>query len=255
MFFFLSKVLAYLVMPFTVITVALLVSVFIRNQSLRKKLFIVAVAALYFFSNGFIANEMMLWWEIPPTPFKDIKKTYEWGVVLTGVTKYDSGPEDRVYFACGADRVTHTVQLYKTGLIKKILVSGGSGRLDAPQRKEAHEVAAALKLMGVLEDDILIESESRNTHESAAAVKKMLQTLTVPSECLLITSAYHLRRSNLCFKKVGWAMDCFSVDFHSHKRSFSIEGILIPNIEAMGNWQIILKEWTGIVAYKIARYI
>src|SRR5258706_528699 len=121
--------------------------------------------------------------------------SYSWGIILTGITKYETGPPDRIYFSCGADRVTHTVQLYKLGKIKKILVSGGSGSLDSPDRKEANEVAEALMLMGIPAKDIVTESESRNTHESAEAVKKMLTGQAVPSECLLITSAYHLRRS------------------------------------------------------------
>jgi uncharacterized SAM-binding protein YcdF (DUF218 family) len=240
MFFALSKILLYAVMPLTIVCVLLVSSIFIKRQSLKKRIFVTGLALLLFFSNDFIANEVMHWWETPVTPLKGFTRNYEWGIVLTGITKHDSGPQDRIYFKCGADRVTHTLQLYKMGRIKKILVSGGSGRLDAPDRKEALEVASALKLMGVLEDDIVTESESRNTHESAEAVKKMLQDQTVPGECLLISSGYHLRRSNLCFKKVGWAMDCFSVDFHTHARRYSPDVWLIPSIEAFGNWNILI---------------
>src|ERR1051325_6968211 len=128
MFFFLSKLLADILKPFTVICILLLAGLFIRRQQLRKKFLISGLCMLFFFSNDFIVNEVMRWWEIPVTPLQDFKRTYEWGVILTGVTKHDTGPQDRVYFTCGADRVTHTVQLYKTGRIKKVLVSGGSGR-------------------------------------------------------------------------------------------------------------------------------
>jgi len=255
MFFILSKVLAYMVMPFTIICFLLVATWITKKQSLRKKLFVISLSLLFFFSNDFIANEVMMLWEIPVTPLKDFKRTYEWGIILTGVTKHDTGPQDRIYFSCGADRVTHTVQLYKTGRIKKILVSGGSGRLDAPERKEAFEVEEALKLMGVLQDDIVTESESRNTHESAIGVKKILQTQTAPYQCILITSGYHMRRSTACFKKQGWNMDSFSVDFHSHKRKYSFDTLLIPKIEALGNWNILIKEWIGMIAYRVAGYI
>ena len=174
---------------------------------------------------------------------------------MTGVTKYDTGPQDRVYFSCGADRVTHTLQLYKLGKIKKILVSGGSGRLDALNRKEAFEVAEALMLMGVPASDIVTESESRNTHESAEAVKKLLTGQAAPSECLLITSAYHLRRSLACYKKVGWNMDTFSVDFHATVRKFYLDTLLVPSVDALRDWHVLIKEWTGMIAYKVAGYI
>ncbi|MBI1766904.1 MAG: YdcF family protein [Bacteroidetes bacterium] len=255
MFFVLSKIVAYVVMPFTVVCILLATALFIKKQTLKKKLFVISLSLLFFFSNDFIENEVMMLWEVPVTPFKDLKKNYEWGILLTGVTKYDTGPLDRIYFACGADRVTHTVQLYKTGRIKKILVSGGSGRLDAPERKEAFEVEAALKLMGVPQEDIITESESRNTHESAVAVKKMLVDQAIPSECILITSGYHLRRSAACFRKERWNMDCFSVDFRSHKRKYSFDILLIPKVEVLSNWNTLIKEWTGMIAYKAAGYI
>jgi uncharacterized SAM-binding protein YcdF (DUF218 family) len=255
MFFLLSKILAFASKPLTLAMVLFLVAAFVKKQPRRKRLFITGFSVLLFFCNHFIANEVMNLWEVPVTPFKDLKKNYEWGIVLTGVTRYDVGPDDRVYFACGADRVTHTVQLYKMGKIRKILVSGGSGRLDAPDRKEAFEVAAALKLMGVLEDDILLESESRNTHESAQAVKKILSDKADPSECILITSAFHLRRSIACFRKAGLSVDMFSVDFKSHKRKYSFETLVIPSSEALDTWSVIIKEWVGMLAYKIAGYI
>jgi uncharacterized SAM-binding protein YcdF (DUF218 family) len=255
MFFLLSKVLLFLVMPFTIVCGLLVTAVFVRRARLKKRLLIAGIALMLFFSNEFMANEAMKLWEVPVTPIKDLKKNYELGIVLTGMTNHDVGPNDRIYFNASADRAIHTVQLYKMGKLKKILVSGGSGRLDAPEAKEAVEAASALKMMGVLEDDIMIESESRNTHESAEAVKKMLANDIDPSTCLLITSGYHLRRSLACFRKVGLNMDSFSVDFKSHKRKYSFDILFVPKVEAIGTWNVLVKEWVGMIAYKAAGYI
>ncbi|MBS1488486.1 MAG: YdcF family protein [Bacteroidetes bacterium] len=250
----LSKILAYAIMPVTVISLLLVASAFIKNPRRKKRFFIVALSLLLFFSNDFIANEAVLAWEIPLTPFSQIKKEYAYAIVLTGVTKHEPGFHDRVFFNRGADRVIHTMQLYKMGIVKKIVVSGGSGRLTAMDRKEADEMADALLLMGVRQEDILKEGESRNTRESAVAVKKMLQGITTPAECLLVTSAYHMRRSAACFKKVGWPMDTFTVDFLSHQRNFYVDTLLIPKGEAIGNWQIIIREWVGLMMYKLVGY-
>src|SRR5579885_1792461 len=152
MFFLLSKVLSFLVMPLTIISGLFIGAALVKAAERKRQLFLAALALLIFFSNDFIVNEVMMLWEVPVTAMKDLRKNYEVGIVLTGVTMHDVGPNDRVYFACGADRVTHTLQLYKMGKLKKILVSGGSGRLDAPEAKEAFEVASAFRLMGVLED-------------------------------------------------------------------------------------------------------
>jgi len=255
MFFILSKILAYLIMPLVIICCFLVAASLIKKQSLKKILFYVGLSLLLFSSNDFIVNEVMLLWEVPITPFSKMNKNYEWAILLTGVTKYDEGLlKDRVFFSRGADRVTHTVQLYKLRKVKKILVSGGSGNLATRNRKEADEIEDALLLMGVPQEDIVKETNSRNTHESSVAVKNILMGKTTPDSCLLVTSAYHMRRSAACFAKVDWKMDCFSVDFLSHSRKYTPDALLIPRIEAIGNWQVLIKEWIGMISYKLAGY-
>jgi len=255
MFFILSKTLNYLTQPLTIICALLLLSLVVRTPKWKKYLFRGGVVLLFFFSNEFIANEVVALWEVKATPFSEIKKTYAYGIVLTGVTRSEMLPPDRVYFQRGADRVTHTVQLYKLGLIKKILVSGGSGRLIDIGEKEADQIGSALELMGIPPSAILIENKSKNTHESALEVKKILEGLTTPEQCILVTSGYHIRRSAASFAKVGFKMDTFATDFISHKRSFTLDVLLVPKLEAMGMWQTTLKEWVGFCAYWISGYV
>lgn len=255
MFFFVSKVLGYIISPFIVICGLLIASLIVKKQPVKKRLLYAGLFLMFFCANDFIANEMMMWWEIPVTPYSEMTRTYDWAIVLTGVTKHEEGLHDRVFFNRGADRVTHTVQLYKMGKVKKILVSGGSGRLVAVDRKEAEDVADAMLLMGVPPADIVIEINSRNTHESAVAAKAMLDGKTTAADCLLVTSAYHMRRSAACFAKVGWKTDCFTVDFLSHSRRFTPDVLLIPKLEAIANWHTLLREWLGMVSYKLAGYI
>lgn len=255
MFFVLSKILVYLIMPIVIICGLFIASALVRRQTLKKRFFLTGLFLLLFLSNDFIANEAVRLWEVPVTPYQSMKKNYTWAILLTGITKSDAETTDRVYFNRGADRVTHTVQLYKLGKVKKILVTGGSGQLTTRERKEADEVNDALLLMGIPQQDIVLENESRNTHESALAVKKILEGKSTPSECLLVTSAFHMRRSAACFAKVGWAMDCFSVDFISHKRKFGLDVLVIPKTEALFNWQILFREWVGYLMYKVAGYV
>jgi uncharacterized SAM-binding protein YcdF (DUF218 family) len=255
MFFILSKTLNYLTMPLVITVICLLLSSIIKKTFWKKWLFRIGLGLLIFCTNDFISNEMIHAWELPATPFKEINKTYEYGILLTGVTKLDAQPRDRVHFSRGADRAIHSVQLYKLGFIKKILISGGSGQLDGSGPKEADELATALVMMGVKPDDILLENESRNTHESAENVKKLLDKKVTPDQCLLITSGYHMRRSLACFTKVGWTMDHFSTNILSHPRKFTPDTLIIPQAEALGIWQSLVKEWVGMLAYKLAGYI
>jgi uncharacterized SAM-binding protein YcdF (DUF218 family) len=256
MFFFLSKTLSYITMPLVIISILLLLSVFLKKTSKWKsRCFKIALGLLFFLSNDFIANEIVRWWEVPATPFASIQKKYECGILLTGVTKSEMEPSDRVYFSRGADRVTHTLQLYKLGIIKKILVSGGNGKLVKIEKQEADQIVEVLILMGVPESDIFVENKSRNTHESALEIDRLFRNQIKPENCILITSAFHMRRSKACFVKQGWNVDMFSTDFISHKRRFTPDALLIPKEEALGDWHILVREWTGMVAYKLAGYI
>jgi uncharacterized SAM-binding protein YcdF (DUF218 family) len=255
MFFALSKTLNYLTQPLVIVCILLVISAFVKKNVLRKLFFRSGLGLLLFFSNEFIANEMMTLWEVKPTAYAAIKKQYEYGILLTGITKAQMEPKDRVYFSRGADRVTHSVQLYKLGIIKKILVSGGSGRLLNIDEREADDVAKALILMGVLAQDIEIENQSKNTHESAVAVKKILIGKVQPKDCLIITSSFHMRRSMACFKKTGFYPDSFSTDFFSHSRAFTLDVLIVPKLDAFNIWTILMKEWVGYSAYWVSGYI
>ncbi len=257
MFFILSKTIHYLTMPFVVICICFLLSALLKKGKWKKRFFWIGFSCLFFFSNEFILNEVLKRWEVNPTPFSEIAVPYEWAVVLTGVTQHaEDKPGDRIYFQKGADRVTHTVQLYKLGLVKNILVSGGSGRLLDVGHVEAEEIRDAMLLMGVPDSIIQVETESKNTHESAVAVAKIFSNNSIDSEkAVLITSAFHLRRSRMCFENEGIPMKGFSVDFYSHPTQFTPDVWLVPDVYAVFKWHRLIKEWVGIAAYWMAGYI
>lgn len=255
MFFFLSKTLGYLVRPLVILSLLFLASWITRDKR-RKRIFLLAgFVLLFLFSNEFLTNELMNAWEVKATPFASLDRTYSYGILLCGATKAEVGPPDRVYIGSAADRINHTLQLYKTGKIKGVIISGGSGRLIDIGTREADELASLLQLMGVPAEALLIENNSRNTHESAVEVASMLSTRTRPADCLLITSASHMRRSLATFRRAGWPCTPFPVDFHSHTRKFDFDVLFIPKVEAVVWWQTLLKEWTGYFTYWVAGYI
>lgn len=255
MFFFLSKTLNYLAMPLTIVVVLLLASRLFRNGLWKKRLLWAGLILLFFFTNEFIANEVMKRWEVDARPFDSLRK-YRLGIVLTGAAIPQLKPDDRVYFAKGADRVIHTVQLYKLGLIDKILVSGGSGRIIDIQEREADGFRDVMLLMGVPDSAIMVENWTRNTHESALEVKKMLDRHGYrDEECLLITSAFHMRRSMACYRNVGLEPDDFSTDFYAHGGVYYPDAFFIPKLDALIIWHKLVREWVGFTAYWMAGYV
>jgi len=255
MFFVLSKTVSLLFMPLTLVVIFIFLAVFVKNPKLKKYFFWLGFGLLLFFSNGTIANEVMLVWELPAKPYREVK-SYKLGIVLTGSTIHKPFPNDRVYFQRGADRVTHSIQLYKLGRIEKILVSGGLGTIDGESEPEANKFRKVMILAGVDSADIIIENETRNTYESARAVAPMLKELNYEAaDCLLITSAFHMRRSLACYHKVGLDLDYFSTDFYTYPRNYQPDSLIIPKVEAVVIWQKLFKEWIGLVAYKVAGFV
>lgn len=255
MFFILSKTLNYLVMPLTIIAVFLLLSVIIGHPGWKKRLLGASLILFFLFTNEFTTNELMKAWEIETQAYESMRK-YQLGIVLTGAIIPGLEPDDRVYFQKGADRVVHTVQLYKLGLIERILISGGSGRLIDINEREANRFREAMVLMGVPDSAILLENQTRNTHESAVAVKRMLDSLGYSSgNCLLITSAFHMRRSLACYRNEGLTPAPFTTDFYAHRGTYYPDAFLVPKIEALIIWHKLVREWIGFIAYRVAGYV
>jgi uncharacterized SAM-binding protein YcdF (DUF218 family) len=226
-----------------------------KKQPWKNRFLWAGFALLIFFSNDFISNRIMNAWEVDAIPF-DQMKPHELAIVLTGATQSLVEPNDRVYFHRGADRVTHTIQLYRLGLIKKILISGGSGLLLFEEEPEANKFKKVMVMSGVPEHDIILENRTRNTGESSVAVKKMIDSLQYkPEDCLLVTSAFHMRRSLACYRKVGLDIQPFSTDFYGQRRPFFIGTLFLPTIQGFIIWEKLFKEWSGLVAYKLAGYV
>lgn len=255
MFFYLSKILYYLIMPGFLVGACLLLAIFLKKKRWKKAFLILGTALYFLFSNDFIINAIFQQWEIPPTPFSVIEGHYDVGVVLTGITNMRIEPQDRVYFQKGADRIMHAIELYKRGKIKKILITGGTGSLTRPDLLEADNLARTLQLFGVPEEDMIIENQSRNTYENAKFSADILREKYPDGRFLLITSAFHLRRAKGCFDKQGIETDVFSTDFYTHPVTYTPDSWLIPNENAFKKWVILEREIVGIVMYKLAGYI
>ncbi|MCW3102965.1 MAG: hypothetical protein JWO09_1405 [Bacteroidetes bacterium] len=252
MFFILSKLLAFLITPLVWIIALLIWSFLAKDEKRKKKLLRIVLILALVFSNSFIFDEVTRVWEIPATPYKDVKK-YEYGVVLGGMSVYDPAME-RAQFYRGIDRLVQAVELYRRGIIKKIIFTGGSGRILHPEMKEGSYISRYLLYMGVPKEDLLIESESQNTRENATFTKKMLDDQKISGDMLLITSAFHMRRSLGCFRKAGMSVDPYSTDRYSGPRKFEFDYLFIPNVSAMNDWDIIIHEMVGYLTYKVFGY-
>ncbi len=161
---------------------------------------------------------------------------------------------DRLQFQRGADRLLQAIELYKRGFIKKIIFTGGSGVIFHPDDKEGTYAKRYLLTLGIPETDFLIENESRNTHENAVLTKQLIDQKNIKGDYLLITSAFHMRRSLGCFEKSGIIATPYSTDRYSGPRKFEFDHLFLPSVSALYNWNNLLKELVGFITYKIMGY-
>lgn len=252
MFFLLSKLLTFLISPIIWIITLFFVSIFSKNEKRRKKSFVWAFGLLLFFSNSFIFDEFTRAWELPATKYKDLQ-IYDVGIVLGGMSVYDE-EFDRAQFYRGVDRLIQAIELYKLGRIKKIIFTGGSGRVLHPEMKEGNYIKRYILFMGVPEKDFIIESESQNTRENALYTKKVIDEKKITGKFLLITSAFHMRRSLNCYSKVGLEVTPYCTDRYAGPRKFEFDHLFIPNTSTINDWYAIIHEIVGYVTYKIIGY-
>lgn len=252
MFFIFSKLLAFIITPLIWIITLLLFSLFSKNEKVKKKCLCWALALTLFFSNSFIFDECIRSWELPATQYTELK-TYDAGIVLGGLMTYDQ-EFDRLQFQRGADRLLQTIELYKRGFIKKIIFTGGSGSVLHPEEKEGMYAKRYLLTLGIPEQDFLIENESRNTHENAVLTKELIDKSGIKGNFLLITSAFHMRRSLGCFNKVGINATHYSTDRYAGPRKFEFDHLLIPSPSAIYDWNNLIRELVGFITYKIMGY-
>lgn len=256
MFFYLSQFLSFLAMPLTIISLLWVFGLLYIKKKWGKRCLWIGLILLWFFSNKFIVNQAMLAWE---PDFKDFNKiqTRTYGIVLTGVTNLSKTAYDRTFFNKGADRITHALQLYREGKIKKILITGGQGLNPVNPQSEAQILQRFLLMTGVPPEDVMIEDQSKNTHENALFTKEFLKEkgIDVNQEFILITSAFHMKRAQACFDKVGLVTETFPTDYYSNDTKYDIPTLLFPDPYSIFIWHIVSKELIGILVYGLVGYI
>jgi uncharacterized SAM-binding protein YcdF (DUF218 family) len=255
MFFLLSKVLDIVLLP-TVWLFALLIAALVARQPQRKRQWLwAACGMLLILTNPALVNEALLAWERPPVPLAALPAHADAAVLLTGITQVDKAPHDRVYLGYGADRLTNALWLYRAGRVRRIIVSGGSGALLQKAHTEAADLATLLRLAGVPARDILLEDQSRNTHENALFTKRLLGQYPDIKSLVLITSAFHARRAQGCFEKVGLQPTAFPAGYFSTDRRATPDYWLLPSPGALQCWSVLVHEVAGWLTYKALGYL
>lgn len=255
MFFIVSKVISFLFTPLVWIITLLLLGIFLKNKKRARGFLISGIVLLYLMGNPFLFNEICRQWEIPAVSEDQfLQKKVEGIIVLGGLSFWDNQLK-RIQFSKSSDRLMQGLMLYKKGIGKKLIISGGSGSLTYPDDRESVFIKDYLVKIGLNPNEILIEKESKNTRENAVFTKELLDSCGMNGTFLLVTSGYHMKRSVACFEKAGVKVIPFSTDRYCGDTKFNLDHLFIPNAGILLAWDTLMHEWIGYVTYKIAGYI
>lgn len=99
-------------------------------------------------------------------------------------------------------RVLEAIRVFKMTDAAWVIASGGLVRPDDFDEPNGRTMLNALARLGVPMGRLLVETESRNTHDEAVIVREMLKALPV-QQVILVTSDIHMRRSLGTFRAQG----------------------------------------------------
>jgi uncharacterized SAM-binding protein YcdF (DUF218 family) len=147
----------------------------------------------------------------------------------------------------GAARLTEAVALSRRFPQARLVYTGGSNSLTESETTEAHDAGALFVALGVDLARITLEDRSRNTDENARFTRDLVHP--EPSQVwLLVTSAYHMPRSMGLFRKAGFNVVAYPVDYRSEGnfRDWRLSNEVWRGLRLL---DVAAHEWVGLVAY------
>ncbi|SDK08692.1 MULTISPECIES: YdcF family protein [Bradyrhizobium] len=130
----------------------------------------------------------------------------------------------------------------------RVVFTGGSANLLSNDAREADFAGEVFEGLGIAKSRLTMERRSRNTQENAEFSKALVNPK--PGErWLLVTSGYHMPRSVGLFRKAGFPIEAYPVDWRVGGR----DGLFAFSNRALeGLWRTDagVREWMGLIAYR-----
>lgn len=218
-----------------------------KRRGLGKFLLITTVLIYYIFSITPTADLILLPLENQYKPLEKIGSNTI--VLLTGGVRSRDLPLTSILTESTLFRTIEAIQVYfKADRKAEIIISGTN--------EEVISIGEFLESFDIPKKDIILEGESKNTYESAKAVKKIVGE----DSFFLITSAYHMPRSVYIFKKFGANPIPVPSDYRAN---FWKNGIILtelphildffPKAENLKKVNLAFHEYFGLLYYYILK--
>ncbi|MGE0061238.1 MAG: YdcF family protein [Xanthobacteraceae bacterium] len=254
MFFILSKTVGFFASPSNLLIVAALAGlVLLMTRWRRTGIWLAFTAIMLLAVAGFspVGNLLMSALEerFPANdPAWDAARGEPVGIVVLGggIAPEVSAARGTAELTEAGERMTAAVALARQYPRARIVFSGGNGGLTGG----AKEAVAAERLfvsLGLPRERFVLEDRSRNTAENAAFTQALVQP-KAGERWLLVTSANHMPRSIGCFRKVGFPVEAYPVDWRT--RGPQDGAVPFNRLSAgLARTDTAVREWVGLVAY------
>ena len=152
------------------------------------------------------------------------------GFILLGGSFRSTSTKEQVHFNLAGSRLLEFMALVLEHPDKKVVFTGTP--------LEAEITKKYFQKFKISDSRLIIDNKARNTEDNAKNVAALLKG-DKRKKWILVTSAFHMKRSTLLFKKYGVHTESYPVDYHT-KPSFHLTkgGAMY--------WAAAIKEYMGL---------
>lgn len=247
--FTLLKIFNYIIFPPSIFIIILIIALYFITKSRTKTivLIITDIILIYSLSIEPVKNFILSPLENCSAPINlNEKHTPDYIVVLGGGT-IDSSPEEYGKGSLSPDAMKRALYgVYLAGIYRVPVIFSG-GRLS--DRQSESEADIALRLMNRSASGkikLIKEDRSRTTFENAEYIKNTFN----PGKIILVTSAYHMKRSLYSFGRAGIACIAAPTDYRIDHSGYNATSF-IPKTSELNDVYKGLKEYIGLLFYNL----
>ena len=251
MFFGISKILGFLTWPSNLLVLlGIAGALLLATRFARAGLQCVLASILLFAICGFspMGNALILPLEQRFPPWNPARGAPDGIIILGGAFDTVVAPaRGEISLNEAAERMISAVELARKYPNARIVFSGGSGRIIYAGSAEAELAVRLFEYLGVPASRIITEDRARDTDENAKFSKAVAEPK--PGErWLLVTSAHHMPRAIGAFRRAGFPVEAYPVDWRTRGpedlgRPFRTLSDGLKRTDTAGH------EWIGLLIY------
>jgi len=253
MFFYAAKVLWFLAQPSSLIAIALGVGILLVGTAWRRlgrRLLAGAFLALLIVGLTPVSEALIIPLE-GRFPRPDLGRGPPVaGIIVLGGSEDSRAmpPRELAGLNETAERITEAVALARRFPEARVVFTGGTAALLERPLPEATTMGRLLTALGVPPSRLTLEDRSRDTYENAVFTRRLVEPR--PGErWLLVTSGWHMPRAVGAFRRAGFAVEPWPVDFRTSGRLELWFNSGLP--EGLRRMDLAMHEYVGLLVYHL----